>query len=231
MAAMMDGNETLLVEGKPLLAEDGSRIQKEGELLTLTGEEPASVTETLLNLFWASSLPVGGRAFGREVGSGRIPFVPNGSELGGENRFVAQRHCPCSPWSRNGWALYRVQDTGLWRFRYARVDFASGVFRTGTSPAWPGKKNSWFFSWGCAWWPLKSFVLPLLVARYRGGVVDRRLGVPAMVGRWPNSDIVWSPELFRELPWNSCRPSHWPSCRALSSREFCRKLRFGTGWS
>ena len=39
MAAMMDANETLLVEGQPLLAEDGTRIQKEGELLTLTGEE------------------------------------------------------------------------------------------------------------------------------------------------------------------------------------------------
>ena len=39
MAAMMDANETLLIEGKQPLAADGSFIQKSGELLTLTAEE------------------------------------------------------------------------------------------------------------------------------------------------------------------------------------------------
>ena len=39
MSAMMDANETLLIEGKPLKAKDGSLIKKTGELLTLTGEE------------------------------------------------------------------------------------------------------------------------------------------------------------------------------------------------
>ena len=39
MASMMDSNETLLIEGSPPLAADGSVIQKEGELVTLTAEE------------------------------------------------------------------------------------------------------------------------------------------------------------------------------------------------
>jgi len=39
MGSMMDANETLLIDGKPPLASDGSVIQKEGELLTLTAEE------------------------------------------------------------------------------------------------------------------------------------------------------------------------------------------------
>ncbi len=39
MAAMMDANETLLIEGQPPVATDGSLIQKAGELLTLTAEE------------------------------------------------------------------------------------------------------------------------------------------------------------------------------------------------
>ena len=39
MASMMDSNETLLIEGERPLAADGSVIQKEGELLTLTAEE------------------------------------------------------------------------------------------------------------------------------------------------------------------------------------------------
>ncbi|MBT7650276.1 MAG: hypothetical protein HN553_04805 [Opitutae bacterium] len=39
MGSMMDANETLLIDGKPPLAADGSIIQKEGELLTLTAEE------------------------------------------------------------------------------------------------------------------------------------------------------------------------------------------------
>jgi membrane-bound serine protease (ClpP class) len=39
MASMMDANETLLIEGDPPLATDGTVIQKKGELLTLTAEE------------------------------------------------------------------------------------------------------------------------------------------------------------------------------------------------
>ena len=39
MSAMMDANESLLIEGEPLRAQDGSLIKKSGELLTLTGEE------------------------------------------------------------------------------------------------------------------------------------------------------------------------------------------------
>jgi membrane-bound serine protease (ClpP class) len=39
MASMMDANETLIIDGTPPLASDGSVIQKEGELLTLTAEE------------------------------------------------------------------------------------------------------------------------------------------------------------------------------------------------
>ena len=32
MAAMMDANETLLIDGEPILAADGTVIQKKGEL-------------------------------------------------------------------------------------------------------------------------------------------------------------------------------------------------------
>ena len=39
MAAMMDGNVSLIIEGEPLKAADGSLIKSPGELLTLTGEE------------------------------------------------------------------------------------------------------------------------------------------------------------------------------------------------
>ena len=39
MAAMMDANETLLIDGEPILAADGTVIQKKGELLTLTADE------------------------------------------------------------------------------------------------------------------------------------------------------------------------------------------------
>ncbi len=39
MSAMMDANESLIIEGDPIKASDGSIIKKKGELLTLTGEE------------------------------------------------------------------------------------------------------------------------------------------------------------------------------------------------
>ena len=39
MSAMMDANVSLIIEGEPLKATDGSLIKSPGELLTLTGEE------------------------------------------------------------------------------------------------------------------------------------------------------------------------------------------------
>ena len=39
MAAMMDANESLIIEGEPLKTETGGLIKKPGELLTLTGVE------------------------------------------------------------------------------------------------------------------------------------------------------------------------------------------------
>jgi membrane-bound serine protease (ClpP class) len=39
MAAMMDANESLIIEGEPLKTATGSLIKKPGELLTLTGQE------------------------------------------------------------------------------------------------------------------------------------------------------------------------------------------------
>ena len=39
MSAMMDANVSLMIEGEPLKASDGSLIKSPGELLTLTGEE------------------------------------------------------------------------------------------------------------------------------------------------------------------------------------------------
>ena len=43
MAAMMDANVSLIIEGQPLKATDGSLIKNPGELLTLTGEEAVKV--------------------------------------------------------------------------------------------------------------------------------------------------------------------------------------------
>ena len=43
MSSMMDANVSLIIEGEPLRAADGSLIKNPGELLTLTGEEAVKV--------------------------------------------------------------------------------------------------------------------------------------------------------------------------------------------
>lgn len=43
MSAMMDANVSLIIEGEPLRADDGSLIKNPGELLTLTGEEAVKI--------------------------------------------------------------------------------------------------------------------------------------------------------------------------------------------
>ena len=224
MAAMMDANETLLVEGQPLLAEDGTRIQKEGELLTLTGEEACKL-----------------------YGEPPKPLLGIGV-YGSVEELLDER------WGQGQYRLTRMEvnwaeKTGLWLNGIAPVLLGLGLvglfieFKTpgfgifGTLglilllvffgskyvAGLAGQEELLVFFLGLCLVAVEVFVLPGFLLP---GIVGLLLIVGsvfwAMVDVWPNSDIVWSPELFREPAVNSCRPSHWPSCRALSSREFCR---------
>ena len=200
MAAMMDGNETLLVDGKPLLAEDGSRIQKEGELLTLTGEEAC-----------------------KRYGDPPQPLLGIGVYQSVEE-LLDER------WGQGEYRLSRMEvnwaeKTGLWLNGIAPVllglglvglfiEFKTpgfGVFGTlglilllvffGSKyvAGLAGQEELLVFFLGLCLVAVEVFVLPGFLLP---GIVGVLLIVGsvfwAMVDVWPNSDIVWSPELFRE---------------------------------
>ena len=200
MAAMMDANETLLVEGQPLLAEDGTRIQKEGELLTLTGEEACKL-----------------------YGEPPKPLLGIGV-YGSVEELLDER------WGQGQYRLTRMEvnwaeKTGLWLNGIAPVLLGLGLvglfieFKTpgfgifGTLglilllvffgskyvAGLAGQEELLVFFLGLCLVAVEVFVLPGFLLP---GIVGLLLIVGsvfwAMVDVWPNSDIIWSPELFRD---------------------------------
>jgi len=200
MAAMMDANETLLVDGKPLLAEDGSRIQKEGELLTLTGEEACK-------LYGNPPEPLLGIGVYRSV-----------------EELLDER------WGKGEYRLSKMEvnwaeKTGLWLNGIAPVLLGLGLvslfieFKTpgfgifGTLglilllvffgskyvAGLAGQEELLVFLLGLCLVAVEVFVLPgFLIPGILGLLLIVGSVFWAMVDVWPNSDIVWSPELFRD---------------------------------
>ena len=200
MAAMMDANESLFVDGKPLLAEDGSRIQKEGELLTLTGEEACKLygnpPEPLLGIGVYQS----------------VEELLDERWKKGEYRVIKMEV---------NWA----EKTGLWLNGIAPILLGLGLvslfieFKTpgfgifGTLglilllvffgskyvAGLAGQEELLVFLLGLCLVAVEVFVLPgFLIPGILGLLLIVGSVFWAMVDVWPNSDIVWSPELFRD---------------------------------
>ena len=200
MAAMMDANETLLVEGEPLLAEDGTRIQKEGELLTLTGEEAC-------------------RRYGDPPQS-----------LLGVGVYQSVEELLAERWGKGNYHLLKMEvnwaeKTGLWLNGIAPILLGLGMvslFIEFKTPGFgifgvlglilllvffgskyvaglAGQEEILVFLLGLCLVVLEVFFVP-------GFLVPGILGILMMIGAifwamvdvWPNSDFVWTPESFRD---------------------------------
>ena len=200
MAAMMDANETLYVEGEPLLAADGTRIQKEGELLTLTGDEAC-------------------RLYGDPP-----------QALLGSGVYASVEELLDARWGEGSYRLLEMEvnwaeKTGLWLNGIAPILLGLGMvclfiefktpgfgifgvlglllllvfFASKYVAGLAGQEEVLIFLLGLCLVALEVFVLP-------GFLIPGILGLLMMVGSifwamvdvWPNTDFVWTPELFRD---------------------------------
>ena len=200
MAAMMDANETLLVEGEPLLAEDGTRIQKEGELLTLTGEEAC-------------------RRYGDPPQS-----------LLGVGVYQSVEELLAERWGKGNYHLLKMEvnwaeKTGLWLNGIAPILLGLGMvslFIEFKTPGFgifgvlglilllvffcskyvvglAGQEELLVFLLGLCLVIIEVFFVPgFLVPGILGMLMMIGAIFWAMVDVWPNSDFVWTPESFRD---------------------------------
>ena len=198
MAAMMDANETLLIDGQPLLADDGSRIQKEGELLTLTGKEACT-----------------------EYGSPPQPLLGIGV-YASVDKLLDER------WGEGNYQLLEMEinwaeKTGLWLNGIAPILLGLGMvglFIEFKTPGFgifgslglililvffgskyvaglAGQEELLLFLLGLCLVAVEVFLFPGLLLP---GIVGLLLMVGAafwaMIDVWPTSDFVWTPELL-----------------------------------
>ena len=200
MAAMMDANETLLVEGEPLLTEDGTRIQKEGELLTITGEEAC-------RLYGDPPQPL--------LGLGVYQSV---------EELLDER------WGKGNYHLQKMEinwaeKTGLWLNGIAPILLGLGMvslFIEFKTPGFgifgvlglilllvffgskyvaglAGQEEILVFLLGLCLVVVEVFFVPgFLVPGILGMLMMIGAIFWAMVDVWPNTDFVWSPESFRD---------------------------------
>ena len=200
MAAMMDANETLLVEGEPLLTEDGTRIQKEGELLTITGEEACK-------LYGNPPEPLLGIGVYRSV-----------------EELLDER------WGKGNYRLLKMEvnwaeKTGLWLNGIAPILLGLGMvslFIEFKTPGFgifgvlglilllvffgskyvaglAGQEEILVFLLGLCLVVLEVFFVPgFLVPGILGMLMMIGAIFWAMVDVWPNSDFVWTPEVLRD---------------------------------
>ena len=203
MAAMMDANESLMIDGQPLLASDGSQIKKPGELLTLTGKEAC-----------------------QEYGNPPAPLLGFGvfenvesilDERFGEGNYKLVN-------MEINWA----EETGLWLNGIAPIILSIGlvcIFVEFKTPGFgifgvlglvllliffgskyvaglAGQEELLFFLLGACLVLVEVFLTPgLLLPGLVGFVLMVGSIFWAMVDVWPTPDFEWEMEVFRPPLW------------------------------
>ena len=206
MAAMMDANETLLIEGERPLTADGSPIQGEGELLTLTAEE------AVMN-YGEPPQPL--------LGTGIYKTIEDllADKYGAGNYEVVRMEV--------NWA----EELGLWLNSIGPIIMGLGMlllfieFKTpgfgvfGASglvllmiffgskyvAGFAGYEEVIVFLLGACLVALEVFLFPgLMVPAFLGLIMMLGSLIWAMVDFWPTPDFTWSIDLFRQPILDLC---------------------------
>ncbi len=203
MAAMMDANESLIIEGEALKTESGSLIKKPGELLTLTGQEAC-----------------------QKYGDPPAPLLGFGVYESVED-LMNERY------GENQWKLEKLEinwaeETGLWLNGIAPLILSIGlvcIFVEFKTPGFgifgvagiillliffgskyvaglAGQEELLVFLLGACLVLVEIFLVP-------GLVIPGVLGIALMMGSvfwamvdvWPTPDFEWSMEVIRPPMW------------------------------
>ena len=203
MAAMMDANESLIIEGEPLKTETGGLIKKPGELLTLTGVEACQKYGT-------PPAPL--------LGFGVYDSV---EELMNEKYGEGQ-------WKLEKMEINWAEETGLWLNGIAPLILSIGlvcIFVEFKTPGFgifgvagiilllvffgskyvaglAGQEELLVFLLGACLVLVEIFLAPGLVIPGVLGIALMMGGIFwAMVDVWPTPDFEWSMEVIRPPLW------------------------------
>jgi membrane-bound serine protease (ClpP class) len=200
MAAMMDANETLLVEGEPLLTEDGTRIQKEGELLTITGEEACKLygnpPEPLLGIGVYQSVE---ELLDERWGKGNYHLQKMEINWAEKTGLWLNGIAPILLGLGMVSLFIEFKTPGFGIFGVAGLILLLVFFGSKYVAGLAGQEELLVFLLGLCLVVVEVFLVP-------GFLVPGILGMLMMIGSifwamvdvWPNSDFVWSPESFRD---------------------------------
>jgi membrane-bound serine protease (ClpP class) len=203
MSAMMDANESLIIEGEPLRTDSGSLIKKPGELLTLTGKEACE-----------------------SYGSPPLPLL-------GIGVYESVDEILDDRWGKGTWELKKMEinwaeEAGIWLNGIAPIILSIGlvcIFVEFKTPGFgifgvvglilllvffgskyvaglAGQEELLVFLVGACLVLVEIFLVP-------GLILPGILGIALMVGSifwamvdvWPTPDFQWNMEIIRAPLW------------------------------
>ncbi len=199
MAAMMDANETLLIDGEPILAADGTVIQKKGELLTLTAEEAV-----------------------KSYGNPPQPLLGSGIHKTVEG--LLDEKCGKGNYILTKMDINWAEEVGLWLnsigpiiigigllglfiefktpgfgiFGIGGIIFVLIFFGSKYVSGLAGYEEVLFFLLGVSFVALELFLFPgLIIPGLIGFTMIIGSILWAMIDVWPNTEFNWSIEIFK----------------------------------
>ena len=200
MAAMMDANETLVVEGIRPTAADGSLIQKDGELLTLTAEEAVKAygdpPEPLLGIGIYKTVE---ELLEGKHGKGNFDVVKMEINWAEELGLWLSGIAPILLGLGMLCLFIEFKTPGFGVFGGVGLALLLVFFGSKYVTGFAGHEEVIVFLLGLGLVALEIFLFPgLMVPALLGILLMLGSLLWAMVDIWPVPDFEWSPALFRE---------------------------------
>ena len=200
MASMMDSNETLLIEGERPLAADGSVIQKEGELLTLTAEEAIKgYGDPLQPLLGTGIYESIDKLLDEKWGEGKYRLIKMEINWAENVGLWLNSVGPIIIGIGLLGLFIEFKTPGFGFFGVAGIIFVLIFFGSKYVSGLAGQEEIIIFLIGVSLVVIELFLFPgLIFPAVLGTFMIFGSILWAMVDIWPNSDFSWNIELFRQ---------------------------------
>ena len=199
MAAMMDANETLLIDGEPILAADGTVIQKKGELLTLTAEEAVkSYGNPPQPLLGSGIYKTVEGLLDEKCGKGNYILTKMDINWAEEVGLWLNSIGPIIIGIGLLGLFIEFKTPGFGIFGIGGIIFVLIFFGSKYVSGLAGYEEVLFFLLGVSFVALELFLFPgLIIPGLIGFTMIIGSILWAMIDVWPNTEFTWSIEIFK----------------------------------
>ena len=199
MAAMVDANETLLIDGEPILAADGTVIQKKGELLTLTAEEAVkSYGNPPQPLLGSGIYKTVEGLLDEKCGKGNYILTKMDINWAEEVGLWLNSIGPIIIGIGLLGLFIEFKTPGFGIFGIGGIIFVLIFFGSKYVSGLAGYEEVLFFLLGASFVALELFLFPgLIIPGLIGFTMIIGSILWAMIDVWPNTEFNWSIEIFK----------------------------------